>query len=116
MSRTSVLPRRRAVAGAAALAIGLAAVIAGPGVSSSVAAPKDKAATLIKHLVVIFGGNVSFDHYFGTYPNATNTSRQRFTAAPGTPAVNGLSGALLTANPKMRPAPQRGSIPNKQRS
>ncbi|MGC1732698.1 MAG: alkaline phosphatase family protein, partial [Pseudonocardiaceae bacterium] len=74
-------------------------VIAGPGVASSVAAPKDKTTTPIKHLVVIFGENVSFDHYFGSYPTATNTSGQRFTAAPGTPAVNGLSPALLTANP-----------------
>src|SRR5260370_13249140 len=29
-------------------------------------------ATPIQHLVVIFQENVSFDHYFGTYPNATN--------------------------------------------
>ena len=29
-------------------------------------------ATPIKHLVVIFQENVSFDHYFGTYPHATN--------------------------------------------
>ncbi len=29
-------------------------------------------ATPIKHLVVIFQENVSFDHYFGTYPNAVN--------------------------------------------
>ncbi len=28
--------------------------------------------TPIKHLVVIFQENVSFDHYFGTYPNAAN--------------------------------------------
>lgn len=28
--------------------------------------------TPIKHVVVIFGENVSFDHYFGTYPNASN--------------------------------------------
>ena len=29
-----------------------------------------RTATPIKHLVVIFQENVSFDHYFGTYPNA----------------------------------------------
>src|ERR1700751_3456829 len=29
-------------------------------------------ATPIKHLVVIFQENVSFDHYFGTYPTAEN--------------------------------------------
>jgi phospholipase C len=57
-------------------------------------------ATPIKHLVVIFQENVSFDHYFGTYPNATNPSGEpQFTPAPGTPTVNGLTGALLTDNP-----------------
>ena len=33
-----------------------------------------KTKTPIKHLVVIFQENVSFDHYFATYPNATNPS------------------------------------------
>src|ERR1700677_190103 len=57
-------------------------------------------ATPIKHLVVIFEENVSFDHYFGTYPNASNPSGEpRFVAAPGTPSVNGLTGVLLTHNP-----------------
>jgi phospholipase C len=55
--------------------------------------------TPIKHLVVIFQENVSFDHYFGTYPTATNTSGVPFTAKHGTPSVNGLTGTLLTANP-----------------
>ncbi len=52
-------------------------------------------ATPIKHLVVIFQENVSFDHYFGTYPNAANTSGQPFdTALHGqtlTSLANGLS-------------------------
>lgn len=57
-------------------------------------------ATPIKHLVVIYGENVSFDHYFATYPTATNPSGEpAFNAAAGTPTVNGLSGTLLTANP-----------------
>jgi phospholipase C len=57
-------------------------------------------ATPIKHLVVIFQENVSFDHYFGTYPIATNPSGEpRFVAAPATPTVNGLTGTLLSANP-----------------
>jgi len=56
--------------------------------------------TPIKHLVVIFQENVSFDHYFGTYPNARNlTGEPKFTPAPNTPTVNGLTGGLLTANP-----------------
>ena len=32
--------------------------------------------TPIKHLVVIFQENVSFDHYFGTYPKALNPAGQ----------------------------------------
>ncbi len=58
-----------------------------------------RAATPIKHVVVIFQENVSFDHYFGTYPHATNTDGSRFYASPRTRTVNGLSGALLTNNP-----------------
>ncbi|HEY0794436.1 MAG TPA: alkaline phosphatase family protein, partial [Acidisarcina sp.] len=47
-------------------------------------------ATPIKHLVVIFQENVSFDHYFGTYPYATNPADEpSFKPAAGTPTVNG---------------------------
>src|SRR5882762_578074 len=57
-------------------------------------------ATPIQHLVVIFQENVSFDHYFGTYPNALNPKGEpKFKAASNTPTVNGLSGALLGGNP-----------------
>jgi phospholipase C len=56
-------------------------------------------ATPIKHVVVIFQENVSFDHYFATYPHAANTDGQTFNAAPGTPTVDGLSPMLLTKNP-----------------
>jgi|HubBroStandDraft_6_1064221.scaffolds.fasta_scaffold00803_10 phospholipase C len=67
-------------------------------------------ATPIKHIVVIFNENVSFDHYFGTYPVAANPSGEpKFIAAPGTPTVNGLSGALLTANPNLNPANTTGA-------
>jgi phospholipase C len=56
--------------------------------------------TPIQHIVVIFGENVSFDHYFGTYPNAVNPPGEpRFFPKAGTPKINGLSGALLTNNP-----------------
>ena len=52
-------------------------------------------ATPIKHVVVIFQENVSFDHYFGTYPNALNLSGEtRFTASPHTPKVNSLATPL----------------------
>jgi phospholipase C len=57
-------------------------------------------ATPIEHLVVIFQENVSFDHYFATYPHATNPDGEpELRAAPGTPAVNGLTPALLAHNP-----------------
>jgi phospholipase C len=46
--------------------------------------------TPIKHVVVIFQENVSFDHYFATYPNAANSDGQPFKATKGTPAVDGL--------------------------
>ncbi|MDI3316556.1 MAG: alkaline phosphatase family protein [Bacillota bacterium] len=59
-----------------------------------------RTATPIKHLVVIFQENVSFDHYFATYPYAQNPKGEpAFVAAPGTPNVNGLNGPLLQANP-----------------
>jgi phospholipase C len=57
--------------------------------------------TPIKHVVVIFQENISFDHYFGTYPKATNPAGEPvFHASSSTPSVNGLfSGGLLTNNP-----------------
>jgi phospholipase C len=56
--------------------------------------------TPIKHLIVIFDENNSFDHYFGTYPIAANPAGEPpFTAAEDTPSVNGLSATLLNSNP-----------------
>ena len=91
---------------------------AAPNTAGSVAVPKTspastwtitaKAATPIKHLVVLFDENESFDHYFGTYPFAANTDGTKFQARRGTPTVNGLYskitsngpvGPLLTSNP-----------------
>jgi len=64
----------------------------------AVAAP----ATPIQHLVVIYDENISFDHYFATYPNAMNPPGEpQFIAAPNTPAVNNLNGPLLTSNPNL---------------
>lgn len=71
--------------------------------SSSVASTT----TPIKHLVVLFQENVPFDRYFGTYPRALNPPGEpAFTAKPDTPTVNGLTEALLTANPN-RANPRR---------
>jgi phospholipase C len=61
-------------------------------------------ATPIKHLVVIFDENRSFDHYFGTYPVATNPPGEPvFLGSPFTPKVDGLSKLLLTHNPNVNP-------------
>src|SRR6516225_3660900 len=55
--------------------------------------------TPIKHLVVIFQENVSFDHYFATYPETHPASGDEpFSARPGTPSVNGLNTSLLAPN------------------
>jgi phospholipase C len=60
----------------------------------------DRTDTPIRHLVVIFQENVSFDHYFATYPHAANTDGPVFTPKPGTPLANGLfAGGLLDHNP-----------------
>ncbi|MGZ3427663.1 MAG: phospholipase C [Polyangia bacterium] len=60
--------------------------------------------TPVKHVVVIFQENVSFDHYFATYPVAANPHGERaFVARPDTPSINGLRGALLSANPNSAP-------------
>jgi phospholipase C len=64
----------------------------------------EETATPIRHVVIIFQENVSFDHYFGTYPYAMNPAGEpSFHAAPGTPNVNGLTLGLLTNNPNLNP-------------
>jgi phospholipase C len=105
---------------AAGVAVGttVAGANAAPNAAGAVAVPKTSpasswtitppTATPIKHVVVLFDENVSFDHYFGTYPFAANTDGTAFHAKRGTPTVNGLytkitpkgpTGPLLTSNP-----------------
>jgi phospholipase C len=81
----------------------LLATAASPAPDPEMAA---KTATPIKHLVVLFNENVSFDHYFATYPKAANPPGEpAFAALPGTPRVNNLANAgLLTSNPNTNPA------------
>jgi len=66
-----------------------------------------KTKTPIKHLIVVFNENRSFDHYFGTYPNALNPEGEPlFEPAKNTPRdVNNLltSPALLDNNPNLNP-------------
>ncbi|MEV6737113.1 alkaline phosphatase family protein [Streptomyces sp. NPDC051104] len=95
-----------ALAGAAALtALGAGApawaAADGQGSHSSTATP-------IKHVVVLFDENISFDHYFATYPKAANTDGTKFTASKKTPKdIDTLAHAgLLTQNPNQY-APKR---------
>ncbi len=86
-----------AASAAALLVLGMAAT--GQAAQIPQTAPTGGTATPIKHLVVLFSENVSFDHYFGTYPKAANTDGTPFHARTGTPTVNGLTDALLHDNP-----------------
>src|SRR5579863_5764774 len=99
-SRRRRRPQRRhhplALLGVAALGGAAACSVATP-VSGHRSA--GSTVTPVRHLVVLFQENVSFDHYFGTYPHAADTDGHPFHAARHTPKVNGLSGALLTNNP-----------------
>lgn len=65
---------------------------------------KTETATPIRHLVVIYQENVSFDHYFGTYPSAVNPRGEpTFQARSDTPHANTLVTAdLLLKNPNSR--------------
>jgi phospholipase C len=81
------------------ISLGLIASLLGSFVVP-IASAQTATTTPIKHIVIIFDENISFDHYFGTYPVATNPPGEpAFIAKPGTPGVNGLSGGLLTNNP-----------------
>jgi phospholipase C len=79
-----------------------------PGTSLAEDGDESGTASPIRHLVIIFQENVSFDHYFATYPVALNPTGEPFFRASGdTPSVNGLGtlingqpeGVLLTDNP-----------------
>ena len=83
----------------------------GPSVSPAFGAsqaPEKK--TPIQHIVVIFNENISFDHYFGTYPVALNPKGEPpFHAKSDTPTVNGFNNALLNFNPNLNPANGAGA-------
>jgi phospholipase C len=83
----------------------------GPSVSPAFAASQPTSKNIpIQHIVVIFGENISFDHYFGTYPTALNPKGEpQFHALPGTPTVNGFTNALLNDNPNLNTANGAGA-------
>ena len=83
------------------------AALAASALLTTLAAPSTAASpttqTPIKHVVVIYFENISFDHYFGTYPFATNPDGEPgFVARDDTPSANTLLAAgLLTNNPNL---------------
>jgi len=87
----------RAVVSKSNLAFAILSCLAGIGLVAA-GADDDKnmqpTDTPIQHVVVIFQENVSFDHYFATYPQGFRA------ASEGTPSVNNLlSAGLLGQNP-----------------
>src|SRR5260221_11364297 len=83
--------RTTARAVAMAAAVSMATGPAGAGLALAHGHDSDTT-TPIEHVVVIFQENVSFDHYFATYPNAANPADEpRFRAASDTATVNGLN-------------------------
>ena len=92
---------------AAGTAAAAAAVAVGLSMAHADSTPLAPTSTPIKHVVVIFDENESFDHYFATYPDATNPPGEpKFNAADDTPSVNGLGPTLLDNNPNAS-LPQR---------
>jgi phospholipase C len=104
---------RRVMASLLTMAIALGPAVSPAFASSAKPATKQTASTTetpIRYLVVIFQENVSFDHYFGTYPKAANKpSENKFIAATATPTVNGLTNALLNYNPNLNPGNGAGA-------
>jgi phospholipase C len=90
-----------AVEFACAAALTAAAAAPSSALANGNFAENAETTTPIKHVIVIFGENISFDHYFGTYPFATNPRGEPpFHALPDTPrADNLLGGGLLDQNP-----------------
>lgn len=93
------------------ITLALCCSLLSPSVSAS--GNETPTTTPIKHIVVIFQENRSFDQYFATYPFSANLPGENpFHARPDTPTVNGLSTAgLLTSNPNSA-NPQRLSPAN----
>ena len=104
------MPHRRPRAtllAATSIAVATTVAVVTTSLASSAANPpkpqkdrSDVTASPIKHLVVLFDENVSYDHYFGTYPQAANTDGTTFHASKHTPSNNNLiSSGTLTNNP-----------------
>ena len=108
-----------AIAAAAALVTGGAAATAATAATAAPKAPAHfewfhETTTPIKHLVVIFQENVSFDHYFGTYPNADQHRRAAVHREAGhSVGERAARPRCSTAQPQRR-ATRSGSSPSQR--
>ncbi|WP_211129057.1 phospholipase C [Sinomonas albida] len=102
------MPKFSIRAAAATSAFGLVVAAGGAMAAAPAQAASSATTTPIKHVVVIFGENVSFDHYYATYPQAANAAGEKvqgtgapassFTAKGNTPKdINTLANANLLA-------------------
>ena len=88
-----------ALAAVALYSISIQSVVAETNSSAANTVITTTTSTPIKHLIVIFQENISFDHYFATYPYAKNSPGvPSFLALPDTLSINGLTKALLNNN------------------
>jgi phospholipase C len=94
-----LFPKFAALTAVSVVASATAQLPTPPVQTSGSCPPKGSTVYPIDHVVVIFQENISFDHYFATYPKALNPKGEpKFVAKPDTPSINGLSPALLTHN------------------
>ncbi len=88
------------MAGIAVAAVtGVVATTTGAAAAKPIPDRSVQTSTPVKHVVVIYDENVSYDHYFGTYPKAANSDGTTFVANSSTPKNNNLiTSRALTSN------------------
>ena len=84
----------------------LAGLVLSQATAQTASGTNKPTATPVKHLVVIFDENISFDHYFGTYPNALNP--------PHETRVQGSSGNAPGKWPHVHAAPAQPKFPERK--
>jgi phospholipase C len=91
---------------AAAVTLGLGVALSVPAMAGAAQAPSHHNAggttTPIKHLVVIFQENVSFDHYFGTLVERQRPEPPGFRSLRFTPGSGQRASPVLPAGDRRR--------------
>ena len=111
----ATVPASGAAVPASSVATSTAALSGGPGSTVAFVDPKKgKTKTPIKHLVVIFDENISYDHYFGTYPKATNNGGTKFKALPGHAQERQPGHIASSSTPTPTSTSRSGSAPTRR--